>query len=137
MASGFGESGQAGAASSFPGFPVGFGISGISVFYAVSGVAKNTPTVIGAYTVPAGVSFYLQCVELGGSNIGLYTVSVDGTPVASVRSWFNGPFVHNVRFDGTGNLGLFLVSGSVVQISVTHPRPDIGDFEARVIGAVK
>jgi hypothetical protein len=136
MTSGFGDSGQSSGAS-FPGFPVGFGVPGVSEFYSVTGVARSTVTTIGTYTVPVAMSFYLQCVEVGGSNIGQFEITVDGSLIARVRTWFNGPFVHNVRFDGTGNLGKVFPPGSVITVTVTHPRPDAGDFEARIVGVLK
>lgn len=137
MTSGFGDSGQSTGGSTFPGFPTAFGIPGTSLFYSVSGVPKSTPTVIGSYTVPAGMSFYLQCVELGGNNIGQFTVLVDSDVVAVVRTWFNGPFVQTIRFDGVGNLGKVIPPGAIISVSVEHPRPDAGKFEARVVGVLK
>jgi hypothetical protein len=137
MTSGFGESGQAGGGGgSFPGYPAGFGIAGLSLFDEVSPVAKNTPTEIISYTVPDGKNFYLQLVEVGGDNIGQYTVTVGATVLSVMRTWFNGPFIERARFDGVGNLGFVIPTGSILSVSVTHSRPADGKFESRIVGVL-
>jgi hypothetical protein len=137
MTSGFGESGQAGGGGgSFPGFPVGFGIAGMSIFDEVFPVARNTPTEIISYTVPSGKNFYLQLVEVGGDNIGQYTVTVNSSVLAVMRTWFNGPFIERARFDGAGNLGTVIPAGGVLSVSVTHSRPADGKFESRIVGVL-
>jgi hypothetical protein len=76
-------------------------------------------------------------VEMGGDNIGHYTLEVGGDVIGTARTWFNGPFIERLRFDGIGNVGLPVAESTIIRVKVIHYRPVVGTFEGRIIGVIK
>ena len=136
MTSGFGESGQSSGTGSVV-FPTSFGSTATNVYAQISSVPNGATTTIVNYVVPVGKTFFLQMVEMGGDNIGHYTIEVNSVVIGTARTWFNGPFIERLRFDGIGNVGLPVAESTIIRIKVIHYRPVAGTFEGRVIGVLK
>lgn len=136
MTSGFGESGQGSSAGSVV-FPTSFGSTATNVYAQISSVPNGSLTNVLTYVVPVGKTFFLQMMEAGGDNIGHYTLEVNGSVIGTARTWFNGPFIERLRFDGIGNVGLPVAEGIIIRIKVIHYRPVAGTFEGRLIGVLK
>ena len=135
MSSGFGDSGQSAANTSV--FPTSFGTGGASIFNSVTSVPQGATVDLLTYIVPVGKAFFMQMIEVGGNNIAKYDIEVDGQIICTSRTWFSGGLVSRLRFDGTGNVGVPYAQSSVIKIKVTHYRPVVGDFEARITGVIK
>lgn len=134
MTSGFGDSGQNLVISTS--FPSSFGVPCTSIYNQITSIPRDTPSVILSYTVPAGKTFFVQLVEVGGDNVAHFTVEVGASVAATARTWFNGPFIEHIRFDGTGNAGLSLIAGVQIKVKVVHHRPVSGTFEGRIVGVL-
>lgn len=106
----------------------------LSEFNAITAVISGIETTIHTYTVPVGFKLWLQLVEVGGSNAAHYRVYIAGNLRGAKRSYFGGPLTDEFKFIPVFGKGLELPAGTVVRASVEHDRPDIGDFEARIIG---
>jgi hypothetical protein len=106
----------------------------ISEFAEITSVPLSTMTDILTYTVPAGFTLKLAKIEVSGSNIATYEVTVDGTLEARKRTWFSGPISETFNFETAAAGGFPVLAGSVIKVRVIHGRPMLGDFEARLIG---
>jgi hypothetical protein len=105
-----------------------------SVFNAISSVANGTLTPILTYTVGAGLTNYLGTIEVSGTNMAQFEVYINGTLSARKRTSlieFNETF----DFTGTEQTGITLAAGTVVQVQVIQNRPNLGDYEARIVYA--
>ena len=102
-----------------------------SYFNEVTAVASATLTTIQSYTVPGGKTANLQKIDISGTNIGEYTMLVNGVIQNKVYTYFTT--LNNVfDFTGNGQAGYPLTAGDVVQVKVIHNRPDVGNFNARI-----
>jgi hypothetical protein len=106
----------------------------ISAFNSISSVAASTVTSLVTYTVPVGKIFFLQMIDVGGSNIAKYDVFSGVTLIAIKRTYFGNPLATNIDFAQTNCRGLKFVAGEIITVKVEHLRPFIGDFEGRIIG---
>ena len=112
---------------------IGTSASQLKSFYTeVTSVASSTPTTIQTYTVPLSTSAFLQKITLSGSNIATYELLVNAAVIDKKRTWFTGGL--NTEFDLSdfSKDGLPLNAGDIVTVRVTHIRPDLGDFNARL-----
>lgn len=105
-----------------------------NIFNSVSSVVSGITTNLISYTVPSGNSFKLCNIEVGGSNIAQYDVFINGLLSARKRTWFSGPFTENFLFETNLAGGVVVATGQVILVQVTHNRPDVGDFEGRILG---
>jgi len=104
----------------------------MSTFNEVSSVPSNTITTVATYTVPVAKIAILETVDVSGSNIGTYTVEVNGVVKDKKRTWFNGPMSERFDFRTTSGGSVQLVAGDVVRAVITHKRPTVGDFSAKI-----
>lgn len=100
----------------------------------VAAVPQGVLTDILNYTVPAGKTFYLQLIELGGDNVALYSVYQDAAKIAVKRTWFAPGLNERLLFVQDLRRGLQIDSGSILKVQVIHTRPDPGTFDARAVG---
>lgn len=103
-------------------------------FAEITSVASGVLSTILTYTVPTGKSFYLNRVEVSGTNIGEYSVQFNSIVNAKKRTYFSNL---NEMFDFTmgGNTdGFQLVGGTIITITTIHNRPSLGVFDARLQG---
>lgn len=102
----------------------------INVFNEVNALAQGIETDILTYTVPIGNQFALQLIEYDGSNIARYEVLLNGNVVARKHTYFSGDLHGTFDFRGA-----FKVSaGDIIKLRVSHNRPDVGQFSARLLG---
>lgn len=112
---------------------IGTNASQLKSFYAeITSVASSTPTVIQTYTVPSGVSAFLQKITMSGTNIATYELLVNATVIDKKRTWFNGSLNEEFDLSDFSKDGIPLNPGDVVSVRVTHIRPDLGDFNSRL-----
>jgi hypothetical protein len=103
-------------------------------FNAVTSVGTGLAQTILTYTVPALKKFSLQRVTVSGTNIAQYDCFVDSSQIGRLRTYFGGDL--NAVFDFTSEpaRGITYDSGQVINVTVVHQRPDLGDFEASMQG---
>lgn len=95
-------------------------------------VASGSESNIITITAPLG-GYRIQKIEVSGDNVAIFRVKVDGTTISNKRSWwtnFNQTFDFT-RFDN----GLLLAQGQVLTVTVSHSRPNPGNFETTVMAA--
>lgn len=98
----------------------------VSEYGEVTGVANGVTTQIVEYIAPA--DSYLQKIELSGTNIAEFELTIDNVTIDKKRTYFGASL--NSFFDF--NKGLALVAGQSIKVLVVHNRPSLGDFNARV-----
>lgn len=103
----------------------------LSFYNEVTAVAASILTTVQTYTAPVGKTSYLQKIEVSGTNIAEYTVSVNATLKDKKRTYFSGDLNLDFIFAETGT-GLPLAVGDVVTVRVIHGRPAVGDFNSRI-----
>lgn len=97
-----------------------------SSFYEVTGVVNGITTELMSYT--AAADMLLQKVEISGTNIAEYELTIDGITEDKKRTFFGGSLENIFQFDS----GLGITSGQIIKVFVVHYRPDPGDFTARI-----
>lgn len=105
-----------------------------SVFNAISLVPNSILTTILSYTVPSGMTDYLSLIEVSGDNMAQFEVYINGTLSARQRTSlteYNSQF----NFSLDSEIGLPLTSGTLLQVMVIQNRPDVGNYEARILYA--
>lgn len=106
----------------------------ISNFNGISSVASNILTTIITYTVPTNITTYLTSIEYSGDNIAVYEIYINNILNARQRTNFgtslNGIFSFIPLDD---EWGYKLNTGDIISIKVIHERPDLGDFDARIL----
>lgn len=111
------------------------GSSGAEIFEygTATSVASNATVTVVSYTVPGASTFSLGHISASGDNIAIYTVLINGSPVAVKRSWFTD---YNIEFyfESTSNGGPSVSAGDTVELQVTNFRPTTGDFNGTIFG---
>lgn len=100
-------------------------------FGEVSSVASGVETTILSYTVPVGVSSYIHYVEASGTNIAMFTVYNNGSPIAKKWSIYTKLDV-DYTFASPTTKGVKFLAGDVITIKALHNRSSLGDFSARL-----
>ena len=106
-------------------------LSSLSLFDEVTSVAMSVRTSILLLTVPANEERTIQKIEVSGNNMATYEVEINATVEGFRRTSltvFNADF-HFSEFK--------LLPTETIEVFVTHERPMVGDFEARIIGFSK
>lgn len=104
----------------------------ISSFSEITSVASSTTTDINSYTVPIGKTGFLQKVYLSGTNIAEYEILINGIVQEKTRTWFGNSLNEELDFSDYSKNGIPLIAGDIVKARVTHNRPSVGDFNARI-----
>lgn len=108
----------------------------ITPYNSISSVGTGILTNVITYTVPVASTFFLERIFVGGSNIATYAVLIDAVPIAQKRTWFSGDISVDFEFESISELGVKLIEGQVITVTVIHNRPDVGDFESTIIGVL-
>lgn len=105
-----------------------------NIYAEITSIASATETTIVSYTVPGGKTAYLLEVEASGTNIAMYKVFKNASVIAKQYTYFGNSLTGIFDFKCGDSLepGLELVAGDVITIKVTHSRPMVGDFDARI-----
>jgi hypothetical protein len=84
------------------------------------------------YTIPNNGSLYhLMLVEFGGTNVAKYSLYFGSALKARYATWFAGGL--NGKWDYRGPPGgLPIGGGTILKISCSHNRPEVGDFWAKL-----
>lgn len=103
-----------------------------NIFNAITAVPSSSTTAITTYMIPALTTAYLERVEVSGTNIAQYDVYINSSIVARKRTYFGNSLSETFDFSSTLNRGLAISAGIIIEVRVTHTRPTVGDFEARI-----
>jgi hypothetical protein len=96
----------------------------------VTAVASAVDTLILTHTV--AINGAILKIAVSGDNIATYVVKINGVTQDKIRTYFSGALNSEFNFDVGGGEGLTVLAGDVIQVRVTHNRPDVGDFNARL-----
>lgn len=105
----------------------------VNKFNEVLSVEPGVETLINSYTVAADETFYLNRIDVSGTNSGTYYIYFDGILNAVTRTNFAGDLSTTVDFFSYDQ-PLVLLADTLVEVKVRHDRPDNGDFECRIFG---
>lgn len=97
-----------------------------NTYSEVTSVPSSTPTILLSYT-PINSGRVSQ-ISVSGNNIATYEILVNAIVVDKGRTYFSGGL--NYLFDMSS--GYETISGIQIQVRVTHDRPSLGDFNARL-----
>lgn len=101
------------------------------VYYnEVTSVASNVLTTLLTYTASVNDT-QLKRIDYSGENIATYEVQLNAVTIDKQRTYFGNSLNGNFVFDN-----LILNSGDTVQVKVVHDRPDVGDFNAKILVGV-
>lgn len=100
----------------------------ISNYAEITSVASSITTSILTYTVPPATTASLHNVDVSGTNIATYEVLLNTVVIDKKRTYFGGALNEVFNF----NKCVDLIAGDTLLIRVTHSRPSLGDFNARI-----
>lgn len=103
-----------------------------SYYNEVTSVVAGILTTIQTYTVPVAKTAYLQKINISGTNISTYEVTVNAILQEKKRTWFSGGLNEEFDFSDYSKNGLPLVAGDVVVVRTIHGRPNVGNFNSRI-----
>lgn len=98
----------------------------VNVFNEITSIVASSLSTVVSYT--AGVSGRLMSISGSGTNIGTYSVTINGNTKEKRRSMFGG----NLNVDFEFGEGHPLIAGDVVALKVVHERPYVGDFNGKI-----
>jgi len=102
-----------------------------NIFNELSPIASNSPTNLVSYTVPVGKTAILDRIVVSGENIAKFEVYINSNKIDVTRTYFGSEL--NGLFDySTKNTPYTLQQLDLVQVVVTHSRPDVARFEGRI-----
>lgn len=105
---------------------------GKNVYDEVSAVPTSAQVDVVSYTVPVNTRAWLVRVEASGGNVATYDVLVNNTMQAKRRTYFGSDMTTQFEFSA-GLKGLPLEEGDIVLLKAVHQRPDVCDFEGRIL----
>jgi hypothetical protein len=102
-----------------------------SIFNEISPISSNSPTSLVSYTVPLSKTAILDKIVVSGENIAKFEVYINSNKVDVTRTYFGSEL--NGLFDySSNNSGYTLQQLDLVEVVVTHFRPDSARFEGRI-----
>lgn len=104
----------------------------VSSYAEVTSVPSASTTTINTYTVPVAKEAFLQKIDVSGTNIAMYEVLVNAVVQDKARTYFGNSLNDTFDFSSFSQDGYRLVTGDIVLVRVTHNRPNVGDFNARI-----
>lgn len=105
----------------------------VNTFNAISSVPSAIETTITTYTVPLLKISKLVRVEFSGENIATFNVYKNGTMISRQRTYFGSNLSGNMDFSLSNLYGLEFIAGDVIALKVLHNRPNVGDFDGRIL----
>lgn len=97
-----------------------------NIYNEVSSVPSGVPTTIVTFTATGDTK--LRQVSASGTNVGRYTVLLNGSPIDRQYTTFGA--MPNLLF--LFDKGLSLVNGDIVALEILHNRPTVGTFNGRI-----
>lgn len=107
----------------------------INAYGEAPAVASLDTIIVATYVVPASKKFFLQFIEVSGTNYAKFTIKKNSIAIGTIRTWwmnFNG----KIDFIDAANQGLELPATTVIDVEVFNDRPSSADFEARILGVL-
>lgn len=111
-----------------PELPAGY--ESVNYYNQVLSVATSVNTTVISKTI-TDTNFFLDRIEVGGSNKAIYTILINASIVGLKRTYYT---YLNESFSFSE---LKLNTGDTIEVKALHERPVVGDFEARIIGVTK
>lgn len=105
--------------------------SNLNVYNEITAVPTSVLSNILTYIIPTTMGFLLSLVEVSGSNIADYEILIDGTKVARKYTYFGGGMSEIFDFKN-----YMLSTSQIITVNVTHYRPYVGEFSARILGTL-
>lgn len=104
----------------------------VSSYNEITSVPSSTPSIINTYTVPIVTNAFLQKIEVAGTNIAMFEVLINGVVQNKMYTYFGGNLNAQFNFADILESGYPVSTGDSVSVRVTHVRPDLGNFNARI-----
>lgn len=95
------------------------------VYNEVLSVPSSVPTTIVSYTATQNCK--LKRIAASGTNVAMYSVTVNGLVVDKAYTSFGAPLSHSFEY------AYALVNGDVVVVSVMHERSSLGNFNSKIV----
>lgn len=108
-------------------------VNGYIEYNEITSVASGIETTIVSYTAMIGKKTYLQKIEVSGDNIAKYRVKLNGVEIDMKRTYFSGGLNTNFIYDGNNNPGLEVNTGDIISVTTIHQRPDVSDFNGKIV----
>lgn len=100
------------------------------LYNKISSVPTNVLTNILTYTIPSTpTGFYFSLAEVSGTQIASFNIAIDGIEIAKKYTYWGSGFNLDFEFQSYK-----LSIGQVITINVLNGQPDMGDFQARILG---
>lgn len=116
------------AVNESPDLPPGY--KSVSAFSTANAVATGVETVVVSLVV-ADEYLLLESIEASGTNKARFSLYVNNVLIATRRTNYLS-FSTEFKF-----ISYKLMQTDKIELKVFHERPDVGDFEARIIGVSK
>ncbi len=104
----------------------------VNVYGESAAALTGVDTAVLTYTVPADKIAFLYRAEGAGENIAKYQVHVNGSAIATRRTYFGGDLTTTFEFGSPNKRQQVLQPGDIIEVKAVHNRPDSGSFEARL-----
>lgn len=95
-------------------------------------VPAGVTTLLLTYTVPAGKTSILERISVTGENIAYYKVLKNAVVIDSKHTNFGTNLNEEFNYSATADLGIKLVAGDILTVTVLHNRPYLANFAARL-----
>jgi hypothetical protein len=100
----------------------------VSKYSEITAVASGSQINVVTYTVPAGMTAFVQKINVAATNIGIFEVLINGIVQDKGYTYFSGGM--NLVFDFKE--GLPLVATDNVVVRAVSNRPDPSNFNGRI-----
>lgn len=103
-----------------------------NLYSEVPAIVNGSETVLISYEVPVDKIAFLYRVEGSGENVARYQIQVNGSNIATRRTYFGADLTTEFDYTTPNKRALELQPGDIIEVKVLHNRPNPGDFEARM-----
>jgi hypothetical protein len=116
--------------------PVGTVETDLTFFGSASSVSSGIATTVVTYVVPVGFNFILVKCVFDGENIAVYDLTVNGSTVDRMHTYFGATLSGMFDFSASQSRGVKYPESTVFQVIVVHNRPSLANFSARLQGVL-
>lgn len=109
------------------------GNDSVRIFSQALSVPAAIETNIVSYIVPAGKKFVFERISFSGTNIARYSVEVSAVLFDRFYTYWSTSFFGERNYKTSGD-GIFINSGQVITLKVSHNSSDFGDFYGSIEG---
>lgn len=95
-------------------------------------VATGVVTTVLTYIVPVGKTSILERISVTGENIAYYKILKNAVVIDSKHTNFGTNLNEEFNYTSTADIGIKLVPGDIITVTVLHNRPSLANFAARL-----